>query len=117
MLPLKSTCLINQILKLQTCYYFAFAGKNKLTKRAFTKDNSNPTFILTIFLTSISTLGLLNIYIDIYLQRATKLALKSFVLAQEHSQVNFAPYNKPLKVRNLDFYYKYLYIEYYYFCQ
>ena len=56
---------------------------------------------------------------DVDLQRATRLALESFVKGQEHGQLqaNSAPRDRPLKARNPDLYYGSSHIERYYFCR
>ena len=56
-------------------------------------------------------------YIDEDLQRATKLALKSFVKGQKHGQANSASRDRALKARNPDLYYGSLHMKCYYFCQ
>ena len=57
-------------------------------------------------------------YTDEDLQRATKLALESFVRGQEHGQLqaNSVPRDRPLKARNPDLYYGHSHMECYYFC-
>ena len=58
-------------------------------------------------------------YTDKNLQRATKLALESFVKGQEHGQLqaSTAPRDRPLKARNPDLYYGSSHMECYYFCR
>ena len=54
-------------------------------------------------------------YTDEDLQRATKLALESFVKGQEHGQANSASRDRALKARNPDLYYESSHMECYYF--
>ena len=56
-------------------------------------------------------------YTDEDLQRATKLAIESFVKGQEHGQLqaSTAPRDRPLKARNPDLYYESSHMECYYF--
>lgn len=63
-------------------------------------------------------LGPPGIYTNVNLQRTTKLSLKWFVQGQEHNQLqaNSASQDRPLKAGIFDFYYRYLHMEYYYFC-
>ena len=58
-------------------------------------------------------------YTDKDLQRATKLALKSFVKSQEHGQLqaNSAPCEQPFKARFSDLYYRNSHLDCYWFCQ
>ena len=56
-------------------------------------------------------------YTDKDLQRATKLALKSFVKGQEHGQGNSVPRDRAHKAQSPDVYYRSLRIKYYYFCR
>ena len=58
-------------------------------------------------------------YTDEDLQRATKLALESFVKGQEHGQLqaNSAPREQPLKARFPDLYYGNSHLDCYRFCQ
>lgn len=73
--------------RLYTCCYLAFVGKDELAATACTEGSgtlsptptvcSNPTF--TPAQTPISALGLLNMFTDMNLQKATKLALELFV--------------------------------------
>ena len=56
-------------------------------------------------------------YTDEDLQRATKLALESFVKGQEHGQANSAPRDRALKARNPDLYYGSSHMECYSFCR
>ena len=56
-------------------------------------------------------------YTDKNLQKTIKLALESFVKSQKYGQANSAPWDKVLKARNPDFYYRSLHIECYYFCR
>ena len=60
------------------------------------------------------------LYTDADLQRATKLALESFVKGQEHGQqlqANSAPREQPLKARFPDLYYGNSHLDCYRFCQ
>lgn len=93
---LKSSYLANQMAKLKIYYNLALISKGKLAKdtlKAFIKSNGTPTFISTVFCTSIfiSTQALapvlifiyilypLRLYTDVHLQKAIRLALKSFI--------------------------------------
>lgn len=53
-------------------------------------------------------------YTNVNLQRATQLALESFVKKQEDGQANSAPKNRAFKAHNPNFYYETSYIKYYY---
>ena len=55
-------------------------------------------------------------YTDENLQRATKLALKSFVKGQKHGPANFAPRDRAFKAQNPNLYYTSSHMECYYFC-
>ena len=63
--------------------------------------------------------GPLGRYTDENLQRATKLALDSFVRGQEHGQIqaNTAPRERPLKAWFPDLYYRNSHLDCYCFCQ
>ena len=63
--------------------------------------------------------GPLGRYTDKDLQRATNLALESFVKGQEHSQLQASTVSRDrsFKARNPDLYYKSLHIKCYYFCR
>ena len=61
--------------------------------------------------------GLPGRYTDKNLQRATKLALESFVKGQEHGQANSVPQDRALKARNSDLYYRGSHMKCYYFCR
>lgn len=101
---------------------FFLASKDKFAKQTPTKRSGiatptstafkAPTFATTLIL------GLLGRNTDNYLQKVTKLAPELFVWGQKHGQLqaNSTPYNNLLKLKNSNLYYKYLYIECYYFC-
>ena len=57
------------------------------------------------------------VYTNVDLQKATRLALKSFVKGQKHGPANSAPRERALKACNPDLYYGSSHIECYYFCQ
>lgn len=61
----------------KTCYNSIPTSKNELVKKAPSEDSSIPTLTSIVFrtFTLASTPSMLNIYIDIDLQKATKLAL------------------------------------------
>lgn len=80
------TYLANQIAKLQTCYNFISTNKNKYTGRALIKSRGILTSIPSTSSKFISTLGPLGIYMNVDLQKATKLALKLLIWCQEYSQ-------------------------------
>lgn len=69
------------------CNLVSFS-KDKLTKRTFIKGNNTSILFLAQTLApgqiSILILGSLSIYINIDLQKAISLALKSFFKSQEH---------------------------------
>ena len=56
-------------------------------------------------------------YINVDLQRTTRLVLELFVKGQKHGQANSAPRKRALQARNPDIYYGNLHMECYYFCQ
>ena len=67
---------------------------------------------------SASALGPPGRYTDEDLQRATKLALESFIKDQENGQLqaNFAPRKQPLKAQFFNLYYENSHLDYYRFC-
>lgn len=101
-------------------------GKDKLAGGAPGAPNkgsgtSTPTFATSRVPTPApapaSASGPPGLYTDVNLQKATKLVLKSFVKGQQYGQVNSAPRERALKVRNPDLYYRSSHIECYYFCR
>ena len=80
-----------------------------------TKGSSTPTSAPAQVPTSAP--GPTGMYTDVDLQRATRLALESFVKGQEHGWANSAPRNRAFKARNPDLYYGSSHMECYYFCQ
>ena len=66
---------------------------------------------------STSVLGPLGRYTDENLQKAIKLTLKLFVKGQEHSQANFATWDRAVKAQNSDLYYRSSYMKCYYICR
>lgn len=73
-------------------------------------------YISTLFLTQALILGPSDIYTNVNLQKAIKLALKLFVKGQKYNQANPTSWNKTFKIWNPNFYYESLQIESYYFC-
>ena len=63
----------------KTRHNLALTGENKLVKRAPTEGSDTSTPIPITFPTLIPALGLPSIYIDMDLQRATRLALELFI--------------------------------------
>lgn len=83
--------------RLYTCYNSALINKERLaenTLRASIKGNSTSTPTSAAFCTPIyaptSVPNLPDIYINIDLQRTTRLALKLFIKSQEQDQANSA---------------------------
>lgn len=75
-----------QIVRPHTCCNLLFNGKNKLIKdilKALTIYNNTLTFksaVLQVFTSNFAfTLGLTNLYIDVNLKKATRLAIKLFI--------------------------------------
>lgn len=74
---------------------FSPIGKNKFTRKAQTKNSRTSTFITTFFIFYASTIALIfafalnlvfsrNMYIDVNLEKSTKLALELFIQGQAH---------------------------------
>ena len=70
-------------------------------------------------LASASVPGLPGRYMDKNLQKATKLALESFVKGQKYGQLqaSSAPCKQPLKAWFFELYYRNSHLDYYCFCQ
>lgn len=108
---------------LRTSRNFAPVDKDKLTKGAHITDSSIVSLIFTFFhaLTpalaqiSASNPGLSDIYTDVNLQKAIKLALKLFVKSKKYGEARFALCDCPFKAKNPNLYYESLHIKYYYF--
>ena len=63
------------MLKFKTYYNLTLTKKNKCVKKVFTKNNNFSTFIFATFSISIFALTMLNILININLQKISKLIL------------------------------------------
>ena len=108
---------------LRTCRNFPPSNKDELAGGAPT--NVSGTLVPTPAVSQAPTLasafapGPPGRYTDEDLQRATKLALESFVKGQEHGQLqaNSASREQPLKARFPDLYYGNSHLNCYRFCQ
>lgn len=74
------------MVKSKSCCNSALINKNKLVRRAYTKGNNTPTSILTFFYAQISlfTLGPLDLYMDIDLQKTIRLVFELVVKSQKY---------------------------------
>lgn len=108
---------------------FTFVSKDELTGdilEAHTRNSGIFTLISIVFcaftlaLAQTPTLipGLSSIYLNLNLQKATKLALELFIKSQEYEQLqaSIGSCNCSFKSLNPNLYYKSLNIECYYFC-
>ena len=78
---------------------------------ASTKSSDTVTLTPAISLAPVPALGMPGLYMDVNLQRATKLALKLFMKGQKYGQKNFAFQNRAFKARNPNLYYRSIYME------
>ena len=124
-LPLEPTYPANQMARPRTRRNSPPAGKDELVEEAPSEGNGTPTSTPaasrapTPALAPASAPGPPGKYTDEDLQRASKLALESFVQGQEHRQLqaNSTLCDRPPKAKNPDFYYGHSHIECYYFCR